>query len=226
MPEKRPSPFVRRSKRVEPCWAALFGLAWLSACHPTAAPRNQAKSDPEAAPDSEVTAFSTSKPGRGQNASRAPHDCQRVECMGDVSGPLLSVLEARFQAAQACYQALLEQGSRATGRVEVMLRVGGDGRLCRSGIALTELGSLPEFERCVLGKLGDSFPEPKGGCVDIRAPLRFVSVEAPADGAPAEPQAASGDQVAPVSTALPAKSALPASTASALPAANGAPRRK
>ena len=46
---------------------------------------------------------------------------------------------------------------------------------CSAGVASNELTSAPGVANCVTGYFrGQSFPSPRGGCVDVNIPINFV----------------------------------------------------
>lgn len=98
-------------------------------------------------------------------------------CSGNAPSGLVSEVQSRATRAQGCYQRALRQNEGLRGSMSVALRIDGGGNICNASVASDSTGS-PEVARCVVGmfqgqRLGSA---PSGGCVDMKVPLRFESV--------------------------------------------------
>lgn len=96
-------------------------------------------------------------------------------CSGKSHAALESALSGRGQQARSCYTTALRSDEGLQGKLTVRLRVGADGRACSAEIADDSLGSAP-LNACILSRFrGASYPLPRGGCVDVAVPLKFVA---------------------------------------------------
>jgi hypothetical protein len=98
-------------------------------------------------------------------------------CGGNAPSGMLSEVQSRAGRARGCYQRALRQHEGLQGSMSVALRIDAGGNICNASIAADTTGS-PEVARCVVSmfqgqRLGSA---PSGGCVDMKVPLRFESV--------------------------------------------------
>ncbi|HEU4532813.1 MAG TPA: AgmX/PglI C-terminal domain-containing protein [Polyangiaceae bacterium] len=125
---------------------------------------------PPPPPDEVPEATPSAKPRTGGLSCGGP-------CSGNASGGLVNEVQARANRAKGCYQRALRQNEGLKGSMSVALRIDAGGNVCNASVASDTTGS-PEVARCVVGmfqgqRLGSP---PSGGCVDMKVPLRFETV--------------------------------------------------
>jgi hypothetical protein len=136
--------------------------------------------------------FSSSRPNRnasGQDLGRGVaetlftrvNDCDAELCAGETTPQLVDGVRARAAEARSCYEETLKATPTLAGRVVLSLRISHDGQACPMRIAQNELAASTTLVPCLRALLERSFPKPKGGCVDIRLPLKFVPEYVEAD---------------------------------------------
>jgi hypothetical protein len=125
---------------------------------------------PSAEPDAGVTATAKKSVGGGIGTG-----CQTCgKCTGEAAPSFTSVLRARANQAQRCYEKALAQQEQLQGKLTVSLCVGVGGGVCNANISSDQLGS-PMVAQCVANIYrATTFPSPKNGCVDAQVPLNFV----------------------------------------------------
>ena len=104
-------------------------------------------------------------------------------CSGSQTPELVAAAMSRAGRAKPCYDRALGAGRAVRGRMQVRIRVLGDGAVCEPQVLASE---LPEdMTKCVAQVLGGaSYPPPSGGCLDVVVPLTFEPRDADAGGAP------------------------------------------
>ncbi len=158
---------------------ALLLVALFAACgqtHPASPPP---PAHPEPAPSARAP-----EPA-GNLAATTGFGCEH-ECNGDVSPGLAASLRERALQARACYDSALKKDPSLHGKVVVGLQLAEDGSVCASRLVKNTLQNK-EAVACISQLfLGERFPAPEGGCVNIALPLNFVLSDAgaPQGGAP------------------------------------------
>ena len=95
---------------------------------------------------------------------------------GTSTPELESAIQMRARQAHACYDQALAADSTLKGKVTVSLKIGAGGQVCSaSGQPSADLTN-PSVAPCIAAKFrGNSFPAPKGGCVDIALPVNLTT---------------------------------------------------
>jgi hypothetical protein len=97
------------------------------------------------------------------------------KCTGGTSSEVETALSFRAKQAHRCYDNALAQDPTLRGKVSIAVRIGANGQACSAGVASNELASAPGVANCVVNYFrGQSFPSPRGGCVDVNIPINFV----------------------------------------------------
>lgn len=95
-------------------------------------------------------------------------------CKGDAPPALQKALAGAAGSARGCYERALRQNAMLQGKVVVAVRVGAHGGACGANVVSDTLGD-PSVSTCVLQKFrSGSFPQPVGGCVEVRVPISFM----------------------------------------------------
>ena len=150
--------------------------------------RAPAAAAPEASadPSSRVTIQSAAKPNRaapgpelGQgdapSLNQPFNDCDATVCAGTAPETLIDAVRGRATQARACYEAALKQTPTAAGRLIVNLRIAHDGACCPLRVAQNDLSEATTLLPCLRSLfLERQYPKPKGGCVELNLPLKFV----------------------------------------------------
>lgn len=103
------------------------------------------------------------------------NQCDAKKCAGATNSEIETALSFRAKQAHRCYDNALAQDPTLRGKVSIAVRIGSNGQACSAGVAANELASAPGVANCVAGYFrGQSFPAPKGGCVDVNIPINFV----------------------------------------------------
>lgn len=101
--------------------------------------------------------------------------CDAKQCSGGSSSDIESALAFRAKQAHRCYDNALAQDPTLRGKVSISVRIGANGQACSASVANNELASAPAVASCVAGYFrGQSFPTPRGGCLDVNIPINFV----------------------------------------------------
>ena len=95
-----------------------------------------------------------------------------ASCTGTITDAIKQAVAARAGTAKQCYKTALEGNEGLSGDMSVMVRVGPDGSACAVSITNDTTGSN-RLQQCVRGKMIAAYPQPKGGCVDVRVPISF-----------------------------------------------------
>ena len=93
-------------------------------------------------------------------------------CSGQITDAIKQAVAARAGTAKQCYKTALEGNEGLAGDMSVLVRVGTNGSTCSVSIASDTTGSM-RLQQCVRGKMAASYPQPRGGCVDVRVPISF-----------------------------------------------------
>ena len=101
--------------------------------------------------------------------------CDVKTCPGSATNDLETALAFRAKQAHRCYDQALAQDSTLQGKVNIKVRIAGNGNVCSASVAANDL-STPAVAQCVVGYFRGAghFPAPKGGCVDVNIPISFV----------------------------------------------------
>jgi hypothetical protein len=103
------------------------------------------------------------------------NQCDVKKCGGSTNSEVETALSFRAKQAHRCYDNALGQDPTLRGKVSIAVRIGSNGQACSAGVASNEMTSAPNVANCVAGYFrGQSFPAPKGGCVDVNIPINFV----------------------------------------------------
>lgn len=95
-------------------------------------------------------------------------------CNGSAPQQLQSALSARAGSARSCYEKLLQDNPKASGRLVVDVRISESGAVDAAD-ALEDSMESDAFRECVLNRFRNStFPAPEAGCAEVRIPLRFM----------------------------------------------------
>jgi hypothetical protein len=96
-------------------------------------------------------------------------------CKGVYTTELEQALQVRASQARRCYNQALAQDSTLKGHVTVSVRIGPSGNMCSSAVASNDMGS-PVVANCAANMFrnAQSYPAPRGGCVDAKVPISFV----------------------------------------------------
>ena len=93
-------------------------------------------------------------------------------CTGQITDAIKAAAAARAGTAKKCYQTALEGNEGLAGEVDIMLRIGSDGSTCSASIASDSTGS-GKLAQCVRSRMLGGYPQPKGGCVELKVPVVF-----------------------------------------------------
>jgi len=129
---------------------------------------------PPPPPPIEAVAVIDAGPSKGPTMAFTP--CSG-KCNGTASSTLTSALQARASAARPCYERALRVNSTLQGRFVVELRIDNSGMVFSTSVGQDEIHSA-EVSSCVQGMFRSArFPQPAGGCVDVKVPMSFVPRE-------------------------------------------------
>lgn len=93
-------------------------------------------------------------------------------CSGQITDAIKAAAAARAGTAKKCYQTALEGNEGLAGEVDILLRIGTDGSTCSATIASDSTGS-GKLAQCVRSRMLGGYPQPKGGCVELKVPVVF-----------------------------------------------------
>lgn len=103
------------------------------------------------------------------------NQCDAKKCTGKASSDVEVALAFRAKQSHRCYDNALSQDPTLRGKISIAVRIGSNGQVCSASVASNELTGAPGVANCVAGYFrGQSFPAPKGGCVDVKIPINFV----------------------------------------------------
>lgn len=110
----------------------------------------------------------------GRAILQARKDACAGPCRGEVTSALQSQLAQRGQQSRGCYERALRNNSRLTGTVMVALRLDATGKVCSVSLASDTVRDVSVSE-CVVRRFETMvYSRPKGGCLDVQVPIRFV----------------------------------------------------
>jgi hypothetical protein len=97
------------------------------------------------------------------------------KCNGAVTNELEQALQIRGAQTRRCYNSALAQDSQLKGHVQITVRVGPGGNLCSANVTSNDMGT-PSVANCAANvfRASGSYPQPKGGCLEVAVPLSFV----------------------------------------------------
>ncbi len=135
---------------------------------------------PSVASAAAPTAAAAPAPRRGAQhsgavalAAASPSACADT-CQGP-SRSMTQALHSNARAARSCYQSALKQGSNASGKLTVRVRVAGSGKLCSAHVESDTLGD-PTVSACVAARFRRSrYPQNPHGCSEARVPISFLA---------------------------------------------------
>lgn len=93
-------------------------------------------------------------------------------CTGQITDAIKAAAASRAGTAKKCYQTALEGNEGLAGEVDILLRIGTDGSTCSASIASDSTGS-GKLAQCVRSRMLGGYPQPKGGCVELKVPVVF-----------------------------------------------------
>lgn len=93
-------------------------------------------------------------------------------CTGQINDAIKAAAAARAGTAKKCYQTALEGNEGLAGEIVVLVRVGTGGETCSASVVSDSTGS-GKLAQCVRSKMLGSYPQPKGGCVEVKVPVVF-----------------------------------------------------
>ncbi len=93
-------------------------------------------------------------------------------CTGQINDAIKAAAAARAATAKKCYQTALEGNEGLAGEIVVQLRIGTGGETCSAGIMSNSTNS-GKLAQCVRSKMLGTYPQPKGGCVELKVPVVF-----------------------------------------------------
>lgn len=121
-----------------------------------------------------VDAGKTSVASTSGGSSAGSYQCDAKKCNGSSTSDLETALSFRTKQAHRCYDTALSQDPTLRGKVSVAVRVGTNGQSCSASVVSNEMSSST-VANCVANYYrGQSFPAPKGGCLDVTIPINFV----------------------------------------------------
>jgi hypothetical protein len=101
--------------------------------------------------------------------------CDVKKCTGASNSDVETALAFRAKQAHRCYDNALGQDPTLRGKMSIAVRIGPSGQSCSASVASNELSSAPSVADCVVRSFrGQTFPAPKGGCIDVNVPINFV----------------------------------------------------
>jgi hypothetical protein len=97
------------------------------------------------------------------------------KCSGTITPELEQALQIRGAQTRRCYNQALSQDSQLKGHVTITVRVGPGGNLCAANVTANDMGT-PGVANCAANifRANQSYPQPRGGCVELGVPLSFV----------------------------------------------------
>jgi hypothetical protein len=95
-----------------------------------------------------------------------------ASCTGALTDAIKQAAQARAQTARQCYKTALEGNEGLAGQIDVQLRIGTGGETCSVSVVSDTTGSS-KLQSCVRSKMLGSYPQPKGGCVELKVPVVF-----------------------------------------------------
>jgi hypothetical protein len=96
-------------------------------------------------------------------------------CEGEISYDLRDEVQAHANAAAKCFRKKASPGEPATmeaGRIEVFVRIAGDGSVCGAATAGDSFGR-PSLSTCLIDAMSFAYKTKPGACVDMQVPLTF-----------------------------------------------------
>jgi hypothetical protein len=86
------------------------------------------------------------------------------------------ILQVRAAQARRCYNQALRSDPTLRGAIVVLVRIGGDGRVCEMRVLASDMPQ--SMTACALSYFAvsdaDPYTPPIGGCVDATVPIKFV----------------------------------------------------
>lgn len=122
---------------------------------------------PKDAGDTPETGPKTASTGGGSNSGSCP-----TTCTGQITDAIKAAAASRAGTAKKCYQTALEGNEGLAGEIVVLIRVGTGGETCSASVLSDSTGS-GKLAQCVRSKMLGSYPQPKGGCVELKVPVVF-----------------------------------------------------
>jgi hypothetical protein len=138
-------------------------------------PVTSAKKIDEDIPPPPVTEDAGPDAGKKTIVVMQGNPCAATKCTGGSNSEIEAALSFRAKQAHRCYDNALAQDPTLRGKVSIAVRIGSNGQACSAGVASNDLAGAPGVANCVVNYFrGQSFPTPKGGCVDVNIPINFV----------------------------------------------------
>jgi hypothetical protein len=100
--------------------------------------------------------------------------CESTCSQRYATSELTQALQVRGLQARRCYNQALSRDSSLKGHVTINVRVGPSGNVCSASVASNDMGT-PGVAECAANIFrSNTYPSPRGGCVDSSIPLSFV----------------------------------------------------
>ncbi|MBP9113495.1 MAG: AgmX/PglI C-terminal domain-containing protein [Polyangiaceae bacterium] len=115
---------------------------------------------PETAPPKNTTAFDP---------------CDVKVCSGNKTDDLERALAFTATKAKKCYERVLSSDNTLQGKVTVQVKIAANGNVCAATATGNDTGSAA-LAQCAANTFRSlHFPSPKGGCVSMEIPIKFVA---------------------------------------------------
>jgi hypothetical protein len=95
-------------------------------------------------------------------------------CGGNTTPELEQGIAFRARQSHRCYDQALTQNGDLQGHVTLKVKIGINGSVCGAAVTGNDMGS-DQVANCVANtfRASQSFPAPKGGCVEVAVPISF-----------------------------------------------------
>jgi hypothetical protein len=105
-------------------------------------------------------------------AQGGPYNGCPAVCSGGITDAIKQAAAARAGTAKQCYKTALEGNESLAGQIDISLKVGLNGETCAASVVSDTTGSS-KLQQCVRSKMIATYPQPKGGCVEVKVPVVF-----------------------------------------------------
>jgi hypothetical protein len=95
-----------------------------------------------------------------------------AKCEGSITPEIAAAVNARGNTAKQCYKSAIQDNETLSGDMKLRLKIGSNGQFCSIGVTSDTTGS-PKLQQCVQQRLRVSYPQPKGGCLEVDVPINF-----------------------------------------------------
>jgi len=93
-------------------------------------------------------------------------------CTGSINDAIKQAAAARAGTAKQCYKTALEGNEGLAGEIDISFRFGSNGET-RSASVVSDTTGSSKLQQCVRSKMIATYPQPKGGCVELKVPVVF-----------------------------------------------------